>query len=288
MADNKFIDLIFELENRHPSIYRSAYQSLARNPQQLFALVLKKDISTQFFSAFALHGKQVAALLSNTPTYFGPASDDSLHLGKDELQLYEETLGSFLFTFFPMKFPDIASQEALAQIFMAVIKLSRVGNRLELLGAELGQVPSILNRLIVDGRIAIWSRRNPQEFRSLTSNNWMAWATVAIHLAKQCIPHRERLPSEGIKNWNDTAKLLQSFPCGMCPPPSSDVTTEHLARRANTQVINTGTRAYDNLLGEHLGPWKIVISALALKDFRAAATQGICQPNLIVDVLITS
>ncbi|KAF8541740.1 hypothetical protein BDD12DRAFT_946309 [Trichophaea hybrida] len=267
MADTKFIDLIFNPDFSHDE-YTFAYRSLVRNPKQLFTLFLKRDISTEFFVAFDEYGKTLAELLGSAPEYHGETSDHPIQR-KDVKLLYEESLAAFLYSLFPLHLPDAKSQESLAAIVMAVITIIPSGGCLQLIGAELSRIPPILTMLILDGSLGVWSRRKYQSFISLTSKNWTKWEPVVNGLVEQCRGHRR------VESWNAMERFLQSFPCELCPQRSSAKTIENVPRRENSRIIHAGVRAFENLLGEHLGPWKVVISELALKSLRAIVCRAI-------------
>ena len=271
MADRKFIELIFEPERQR---YGFAYQSLAKHPKQLFTLFIKKDVSMEFFSAFPIYGKRLADLLRNVHEYFGPTFENHIQLQKDDWQLFEETLAAFLFNFLPLQFQDNPSQESVADIVMAVIQISSVGGRLELLGAELGRTTGILTRLIAEGHMRELPRKDfYQPFRSLTSNNMESWVPVAQNLVQLCEAHRKRFAR--FEDWS-LMEIVQSFPCEWCPPVPYNVSTS-IAPRANPQAVTSDTNVFNKLLGEHMGTWKIVISEQALKNLKGAAKQGMSQ-----------
>jgi len=267
MADTRFIDLIFNPDCSHDE-YTFAYRSLVRNPKQLFTLFLKRDISTKFFAAFDEHGKTLAELLGSAPEYHGETSDHLSQLRKGVKLIYEESLAGFLFFLFPLQLPDAKSQKSLAAIVMAVITNIPPGGCLELIGAELARAPSILTILIADGHLRSWSRRSYQSFISLTSKSWTDWAPVVNALAKKCNKHCQA------EHWSALKRFLQTFPCESCPQEPSASIIENVPRRENSRTIYTGVRAFENLLGEHVGPWKVVISALALTSLRTVAHRG--------------
>lgn len=281
MADSKFVELIFtEPDQRSSAAYKRkiAYQSLAKNPQQLFALFIDKGLSTTFFSAFEKYGNQLATLLSNFTDYFGPLSKHGLHFGKDELSLRmpEEILGAFLFSLLVNDFPDAASQQSAVNIVVAVISLSKPGGALKLLGARLGELPSILNRLIAQGHIAKLSRDQSMSVTNLLSNDMTlgTWAgVIANNHAGQCAQHLEK--SQGVRDSVKMLEFLKSFPCDACPA-ILNANDRHSPRdrKINLHGINSGIRAFDSLLGQHLGPWKVVISERALRDLRETAHSG--------------
>lgn len=280
MTDNKFVDFIFEPDVKSFSTYKLklAYRSLAKSPQQLFTLFTDKDLSTTFLSAFEIYGKRLAVLLDDFPIHFGTTSEDRLSFGKDPLssRLLEEVLGAFLFSLLANDFPDAAPQQSMADIVMAVIKISKPGGALGLLGATLGDFPSILGRLIGHGQIGELSQKQPASFASLASNDTTldAWARVAaLNRVGQCLRHLET--SQGICDWEQMKNFLQSFPCEKCPA-ILDASESPLPRQRNinSHGMNSGIRAFDSLLGQHLGPWKVVISGRALRDLKEAVHCG--------------
>lgn len=280
MTDSKFVDLIFEPDSRasaeHKHKYKLAYQSFAKNPQQLFALFTDKDVSTEFFSTFEIYGKQLAILLDDFPKYFGPTSEHRLHFGKGDLssRLLEEIFGAFLFSLLANDFSNAASQQPMADIVMAIIKLSKPGGALGLLGAKLGEIPLILNRLIGHGHIGKLSEDQPASFKSITSNDTTlgAWAGIVAnnYAGQYCTTHYEN--SRDIRDWEKMQQFLQSFPCDACPTISdARETPVPRHRNVNPYGMNSGIRAFDSLLGQRLGPWKVVVSGRALRDLKEAA-----------------
>lgn len=281
MTDRKFVELIFEPDSKSFPVYKlkQAYQSLAKNPQQLFALFVDVDLSTKFFSGFGLYGKTLAMLLDTLPRYFSPKSEHRLTFGRDSasLRVSDENLGAFLFSLLANEFPDdAASQHAMASITMAIITISKPGGTLSLIGEKLGEIPLILNRLISRGYIAKLSQRQSLQFNSLVSNSMTleSWArAVASNSAGQCPRHIKK--SQDIQDWEKMQQFLQSFPCEICPA-IMDVTELPVPRnRKDTpDLMDTVVRAFSSLLGHHLGPWKVVISEQALGALKEAARSG--------------
>ncbi|KAF8241484.1 P-loop containing nucleoside triphosphate hydrolase protein [Wilcoxina mikolae CBS 423.85] len=210
----------------------------------------------------------LAELLGSAPEYHGETSDHPIQR-KDVKLLYEESLAAFLYSLFPLRLPDAKSQESLAAIVMAVITIIPPGGCLQLIGAELSRAPPILTMLILDGSLGVWSRRKYQSFISLTSNNWTNWEPVVNVLVEQCRGHHR------VESWSAMQRFLQSFPCELCPQRFSAKTIENVPQRENPRIIHAGIRAFENLLGEHLGPWKVVISELALKSLRAVVCRAV-------------
>lgn len=285
MTDRKFVELIFEPDPKSLAAYKlkQGYQSLTKNPQQLFALFIDVDLSTKFFSAFGVYGKTLALLLRDFPKYSTskhstPKSKPRLTIGKDDpsLRVPQENLGAFLFSLLANDFPDAASQQAVASIIMAVIHLSKPGGTLGLIGEKLGESPWILNRLIGRGNMAKLSLSQSTLFSSLTSNSTTldSWARiVANNHTGHCPRHTKK--SQGIQDWERMKQFLQSFPCETCPL-IVDVDKLPAPRHTNDNLdgMNFGKMAFSSLLGHHLGPWKVVISERALRVLKEAAHSG--------------
>lgn len=280
MTDRKFVELIFEPDSKTIAAYKlkQGYQSLTKNPQQLFALFVDVDLSTKFFSAFGLYGKTLAMLLRDLPKTPTPKSKLRPTFGKDDpnLPVPEENMGAFLFSLLANDFPDAASQQAVGSIIMAVINLSKPGGTLGLIGEKLGESPLILNRLIGRGHISKLCLGQPTLFSSLTSNSTTldSWARiVANNHAGYCSHHTKR--SKDIQHWQKMKQFLQSFPCRACPE-ILDVIKLPVPRHTNNNPdgMNFGEMAFSSLLKYHLGPWKVVISEQALRVLKEAAHSG--------------
>lgn len=284
MADGKFVELVFEPGPVTPARSKSAYQSLARNPHQLFALLLKRGVSTEFFSGFEVYGTHLARLLRASPEYFGPAAEHPVHFRKDgfDLPLLQETINAFIISLLTEDFPDIASQQSMAKLVMAVIKISIPGRALGLLGARLGEVPVILSRLIADQSIGKWSQDQPASFRSILSvpTALGSWAKTVTDLAKRCDTHSTA--SQSVGGWEQMRDLVRSFPCNLgCVISSGPVTENPGPRRRNLNHhrVYSDLRTFDNLLGEHLGPWKLVLSEQAISNLREFVHDGTYRQN---------
>jgi len=258
MADNRFVELIFE-SSAAKSTLEFAYKSLAASPQQLFSLFLRRDPGMEFASAFPLYAKRLSDLLLKVPEHF-----NQLGAKEKEKLLYEETVGAFIFTLLPWMPNDAASQEAVGDIVMAFVQTLRPERGgIQLLGAELGCTPAML-RLISSGYLA--SHTNKPFFDSLVLENWESWRAVAGELTVKCGKHQQATSRKEI------IAFIQSFPCDQCSSKSTESQT--LLRRANAHGIGYSTRAFENLLGERLGPWKIVVSALAVTSLKENVNEG--------------
>jgi hypothetical protein len=260
MADNRFVELILG-----PSVAKStsefAYKSLATSPQQLFSLFLRRDPAMEFASAFPLYAKRLADLLLKAPERF-----TRLGAKEKEKLLYEETVGAFIFTLLPWIPNDVASQEAAGDIVMAFVQTLRPERGgIELLGAELGRAPAVLTRLISSGHLA--SHTKKPFFDSLVLENWKSWGAVAGELSAKCDKHQQ------VTSRKEMIAFIQSFPCDQCSSESTESQTP--LGRVNTHDIGNSTRVFENLLGERLGPWKMVISALAVASLKESVTEGI-------------
>jgi len=259
MADNRFVELIFE-SSAAKSTLEFAYKSLAANPQQLFSLFLRRDPAMEFASAFPLYAKRLSDLLLKVPERF-----NQLGAKEKEKLLYEETVGAFIFTLLPWMPNDAASQEAVGDIVMAFVQTTRPGRGgTELLGAELKRASAMLRRLISSGHLA--SHTNEPFFDSLVLENWESWRAVAGELTAKCGKHQQATSRK------EMVAFIQSFPCDQSSSGSTESQT--LLRRANAHGIGYSTRAFENLLGERLGPWKIVISALAVTSLKENVNEG--------------
>lgn len=280
MTDRKFVELIFEPDPKTIAAYKlkQGYQSLTKNPQQLFSLFIDVDLSTKFFSAFGLYGKTLAMLLRDFPKTPTPKSKLRPTFGKDDpnLPVPEENMGAFLFSLLVNDFPDAASQQAVGSIIMAVINLSKPGGTLGLIGEKLGESPLILNRLIGRGHISKLCLGQPTLFSSLTSSSTTldAWAKIVANNHAGYCPHHIK-KSKDIQNWQKMKQFLQSFPCKACPI-ILDITKLPVSRHTNNNPdgMNSGEMAFSSLLGYHLGPWKVVISEQALSVLKEAAHIG--------------
>jgi hypothetical protein len=260
MAENRFVELIFE-PSAAKSAWEFAYKSLAASPQQLFALFLRRDPAMEFASAFPLYAKRLADLLLKVPERF-----NQLGAKEKEKLLYEETMGAFIFILLPWMPNEVASQEAAGDIVMAFVQTLRPERGgIALLGAELGRAPAVLRRLISSGHLA--SHTKKPFFDSLVLENWKNWGAVAVELSAKCSQHQQ------VTSRKEMIAFIQSFPCDKCSSGSTESQT--LLGRANTHGIGNSTRVFENLLGERLGPWKMVISALAVTSLKANVTEGI-------------
>lgn len=272
MADYKFVELIFVPGPATPAQSKAAYNSLARNPRQLFALLVEKEISTNFLSGFVTYGRNLARLFEQFQDHLSPPPEHQWKLRTDGFSpgLLEETLRAFLFLLLADGFSESESQEAMADIVMAVIRLSKRG-AWGLIKDKLGEVPDILDILITDGRINILCQGEPSaSLTNIDSNatTFNTWAGRIANLA--CDTHRGSC--QGMLKWEDMKKVVLTFrDCALCkvtPMVMSDEEPESETQRNrvdDSQNFDPSLRTFESLIGDHLGQWKIVISAQALK-----------------------
>ncbi|KAL0640852.1 hypothetical protein Q9L58_000159 [Maublancomyces gigas] len=234
MADYKFVELVFEPEPIGPISFRVAQNSLVRNPRQLFALLVEKDISTTFLSRLKTRGQQLAKLLDQFREFTLSPLEFQL-----KTRLLEESLQAFLFSLLANDFADFGSQESVAEIIVSIVKL-HVSNpeALGLLGARLGETPGILKRLIAGCHLRSLSRDRPTFIRSIISNPTTSrtWAGIISDLMRECTHNGI---SQARVGWEDMEAFISSFQ-PWC----------------------------------HLGPWKIVLSAQALQDLKESVSSG--------------
>ena len=274
--ETKFIDLALAAGQYHNETeLNRAYRSLAKHPKQLFDIFLKRETQEKFFATFDQCGTKLATHLGSTPEYFGhpPSSNHTIQLRSDEWHQFQETVGAFLFSLFPLTTSDEddISQEALGAMIMAAIKTIRPeGGRLELLGAGLVRVPHVLTMLIADGRLGKWALRNPQSFSNLALHCWDDWVPTVTTLAERCLRHSRVF--SGVGSFPMLEYYVKSFPCAECPWQSSTGAVNKIPRGTASREMRDDVRAFENLLGEHLGPWKLVISGEGLKSLRAVSS----------------
>lgn len=271
MADYKFVELVFEPEPIGPISFRVAQNSLVRNPRQLFALLVEKDISTTFLSRLKTRGQQLAKLLDQ----FREITLSPLEF-QLKTRLLEESLQAFLFSLLANDFADFGSQESVAEIIVSIVKL-HVSNpeALGLLGARLGETPGILKRLIAGCHLRTLSRDRPTFIRSIISNPTTSrtWAGIISDLMRECTHN-------GISQvgWEDIETFISNFqPCQHCSADSTNNSAYSQAPRVRNNdhlIFDLKLRTFDTLLGSHLGPWKIVLSAQALQDLKESVSSG--------------
>lgn len=273
MADYKFVELVFEPEPIGPISFRVAQNSLVRNPRQLFALLVEKDISTTFLSRLKTRGQQLAKLFDQFREFTLSPLEFQL-----KTRLLEESLQAFLFSLLANDFADSGSQESVAEIIVSIVKLHVSNPEVwGLLGARLGETPGILKRLISGCHLRTLSRDRPTFIRSIISNPTTSrtWAGIISDFMRECTHNGI---SEARVGWEDMEAFISNFqPCQYCSADSTNNSaySQVLRVRNNNHLIfDFKLRTFDTLLGCHLGPWKIVLSAQALQDLKESVSSG--------------
>lgn len=276
MADYKFVELVFEPEPIGPISFRVAQNSLVRNPRQLFALLVEKDISTTFLSRLKTRGQQLAKLFDQLREFTLSPLEFQL-----KTRLLEESLQAFLFSLLANDFTDPGSQESVAEIIVSIVKL-HVSNpeAWGLLGARLGETPGILKRLIAGHHLRTLSRDRPTFIWSIISNpvTLRAWAGIVSDLTRGCTEGAHDSISQARVGREDMEAFISNFQsCQHCSADStnSGAYSQVLrVRNDNHLLFDSKLRTFDTLLGCHLGPWKIVLSAQALQDLKESVSSG--------------
>lgn len=274
MADYKFVELVFEPEPIGPISFKVAQNSLVRNPRQLFALLVEKDISTIFFSRLKTRGQQLAKLFDQFREFTLSPLEFQL-----KTRLLEESLQAFLFSLLANDFTDFGSQESVAEIIVSIVKLSNPEGW-GLLGARLGETPGILKRLIAGRHLRNLTRDYPTFIGSIISNpaTFRTWAGIVSDLMRGCIKGAHNGISQARVGREDMEALISNFqPCQHCSADSTNngaYTQVLRARNDNHLIFDLKLRTFDTLLGCHLGPWKIVLSAQALQDLKESVSSG--------------
>lgn len=281
MADYRFVELIFEPGPATPTQFKAGYNSLARNPQQLFALLVEKERSANFLSDIVLYGGNLARLLEQFPDHLSspPEHQWKLKEGGFSPGLLEETLRAFLFLLLADGFPEFESREVMADIVMAVIRLSKRG-AWGLIRDKLGEVPDILEILITDGRISILCQDEPSASLTNVNSNATTFDTWTRRIANlACDTHRGSC--QGMLKWEDMKKVVLAFRnCALCkvtPIVMSDEEPENETQRNHVddfRNFDPSLRTFESLIGDHLGLWKIIVSAQALKYLTDSVSSG--------------
>lgn len=274
MADYKFVELIFEPESINSIKFKIAQNSLLRNPRQLFALLVEKEISTNFLSRLKTRDQHLAKL-------FDKFSSPSPSEFQWKARILEESLQAFIFSLLANDFTDVASQESVAGIIVSVVKLSNPEGW-RLLGVKLGEAPGILKRLIAGRYLRTLSRDRPTFTKSITSNpiTLQTWAEIITDLMQGCASDAHNGVSRIITTREEMETFISSFqPCGNCSASFTNNNTHAESqvlrvRNDNHLIFDLKLRTFDTLLGCHLGPWKIILSAQALQDLKESVSSG--------------
>ncbi|CUS07544.1 unnamed protein product [Tuber aestivum] len=262
-----FFEFIF---SDNPKDLKAAYESLDSKPYQIFDLLLSEERFTNFFSRMGVYGNNLANLLSQSP---GFRKDSYSGL------LLREMIGAFTLSLLTESFDDMNSRGAVARIVVSVVKLSdprTIGH----FGVRLGTLPAILRVLIQEGHIKKLALTHKQCFENLISEFQAKeqWVGFVVDLYKDCKVHGSRP-----KRTSDVelAKFIRTVPCEFCissAPADRGHSKEPVRQPAGVQRHNfqpiTEPDAFEHLLGEPLGPWKIILSQRAMEDLEETNRQG--------------
>jgi hypothetical protein len=278
MDSTKLVELVFDDSSFARTVtYQEASQSLIYNPHQLFNLLLGGESSARFSSNLAVYGKRLANIFDYFRACLVPESKAPLQFGKNEFNvgLVEEMLRVFTISLLARNHDDTRSQETIADIVMSVIKLSHP-EALEYLGEKLGVTPGILQKLIIDGRMRDLSYDQPDTYNGLVSGRGTqaSWRSAISNLTRGCELHRSAV--QRMTGERGLRQVIRVFPCQTCIMTGDQpIDIEEFVPRENDIFgMDLCTSTFENLLGSHLGEWKIILSAQAMKDLRGSVDDG--------------
>ena len=271
-----FFDFIF---SDNPRDFKAAYESLDSKPYQIFDLLLKEGRFTNFFSRIEVYGNNLANLLSQFPSF---KQDDYSTL------LLREIIRAFTLSLLAERFDDMRSRSAVAKIVLAVVKLSDPRGTLGQFGVRLGALPGILLILIAEGHIKKLALTHKRCFEDLTSEQQARekWVELIMEFCKECKNHKSKpKAASGL----EVAKFIRTAPCEFCNSNVSfNCGLSHRPEGEPTRVrgssfgLGMESNVFKYLLGEPLGPWKIILSQQAMEDLGAENAQSTCstKPNI--------
>ena len=262
-----FFDFIF---SDNPKDSKAAYESLSSRPYQIFDLLLKEGHFTNFFSRIDVYGNNLATLLSQFPSF---EQDDY------SASLLREMIRAFALSLLAERLDDMRSRGAVARIVLSVVKLSGLRRTLGRFGVRLGALPGILRILIAEGHIKKLAQTHKGCFEDLISEPQAreTWAEFIMEICKECKEHGSKPSTQ------ELAKFIRTVPCEFC---NSNVSFdcvlndgpegEPTRARGSSFGLNMESNVFKYLLGEPLGPWKIVLSQQAMEDLGTENAQSTC------------
>ena len=282
-TSTSFFGFIF---SDNPKEVKAAYESLESKPYQIFDLLLKEEHFRNFFLRIEVYGNNLATLLSQFPSFE--------HDDYDAL-LIREMIRAFALSLLAERCDDRKSRSAVARIVLSVIKLSDPRGTLGQFGVRLGALPGILRILIAEGHIKNLAVTHKGCFEDLISSPQAKekWVELIVDLCKECRKHGSRprttsgleLATSGL----ELAKFIRTVPCELCNSNISsdrglkyDPAGEPTRARSSSFGLGMESNVFKYLLGEPLGPWKIVLSQQAMEDLEkensenAENAQGAC------------
>ncbi|PUU76952.1 hypothetical protein B9Z19DRAFT_205123 [Tuber borchii] len=264
-SSTSFFDFIY---SDNPKDSKAAYESLGSKPYQIFDLLLKEEHFRNFFSRIEVYGSNLANLLSQFPSF---EQDDY------STSLLREMIRAFALSLLAERFDDMRARSAIAKIVLSVVKLSDPRRTLGHFGVRLGALPGILRILIAEGHIKKIAVTHKRCFEDLISEPQARerWVEFIMELCKECEEHGSRPSALGL------AKFIRTIPCEFCNSNvpfdcglDNDLEGEPTRVRGSSFGINTESNMFKYLLGEPLGPWKIILSQQAMEDLGTKKAQS--------------
>ena len=262
-----FFDFIF---SDNPKDFKAAYESLHSKPYQIFDLLLKEEHFTNFFLRIEVYGNNLADLLSQFPNF---QQDDY------STSLLREMIRAFALSLLAERFDDRKSIGAIATIVLSVVKLSDPRGTLGEFGMRLEALPGILRFLLVEGLIKKLALTHKRFYEDLISEPQAGekWVEFIMDLCKECRKHRSRPRTSGILEFIRTVPCEfcnsnTSFDCGLNEGPEGERTRV----RGSSFGLGMESNVFKYLLGEPLGPWKIILSQQAMEDLGTENAQSTC------------
>jgi len=260
-----FFDFVF---SDNPRDFKAAYESLNSKPYQIFDLLLKEGRCTNFFSRIEVYGNNLSNLLSQFPSF---EQDDYSTLALREM------IRAFALSLLAERLDGTGSRRAVAGIVLSVVKLSDPRGTLGQFGVRLGSLPGILMILFAEGHIKQLALTHKRCFEDLISEPQARekWVGFILELYKECRKHG-RAPRAG-----GAMEFIRTVPCEFCDPNVSfncgfnDGSEEEPTRvRGSSFWLGMESNVFKYLLGEPLGPWKIILSQQAMEDLGKENAQG--------------
>ncbi|CUS11080.1 unnamed protein product [Tuber aestivum] len=262
-----FFEFIF---SETPRDFKAAYESLDSEPYQIFDLLLKEERFKNFFSRIEVYGNNLGYLLSQFP---------SLQQYGYSTSLLQEIIKAFTLSLLTEKFDGRKSRSAVARIVISVVNLSDP-RTLGQFGVRLGGLPEILRILIAEEHIKKLAQTDQRRFEDLISEPRAQerWVEFITDLCKGCRVHRSGPRRTG---GVELAKFIRTVPCEFCTTnfsfncgPSQNSEGEPTGAHDYSLRPVIESNVFEYLLGEPLGPWKIVLSQQAMEDLGEENAQG--------------
>jgi len=266
-SSTAFFDFIFSDKQKDS---KASYESLSSKPYQIFDLVLKEERFTNFFSRIEVYGSNLAKMLSQFPSF---EQDDY------STSLLREMIRASALSLLAERLDNMASRRAVARIILSVVKLSDPRGTLGQFGVRLGSLPGILMILFAEGHIKQLALTHKGYFEDLISEPQARekWVEFILELYKECRKHGWAPKAAGAMEFIRTVPCEfcnsnVSSDCGLKDDPEGEPTWD----RGSSFWLGMESNVFKYLLGEPLGPWKIVLSQQAMEDLGKEDAQGTC------------